>query len=369
MPWYRWRSRSRGEPADSGSPGDADEPDRDYDRSCKSRYMHYYLEEAQTAAADNDTLEGDRLDIMAALTLGRDVSREGEDQERRLFVKSVTAIARFLGYRNALGDRVTWGQAALAAAELLKDDLAIAELCASTISWPLLQQGRNEEARSYCERGLEAARSSGDSAAAHRWAGNAARTLSGIARDSKDPATAYHWAEQAAMHAQACGDQTLIRGAELDFGYAALLRGDFPEAEKKFRGLLDLEERGHDDERIGNRAGDVSLAIMNRAVQSGDSTERARLCEQAGALVEYNMRLGRQINHAVMIAEGEISLGVLARIRGQEDEYQRLAGSGRRRFAELGIRRPGRAEQFVVFPDTQAGLPSQIQPRPPDDGP
>jgi hypothetical protein len=153
------------------------------------------------------------------------------------------------------------------------------------------------------------------------------------------------------MHAQGCNDQILIRGAELDFGYAALLRGDFLEAEKRFRRVLDLEERGQDDERIGNRSGDVALAIMNRAVQSEDSSERIRLCEQARALVECNLRLGRKINHAVMIGEGEISLAVLARILGKEDEYQRLAGSGRRRFAELGISRPGRAEQFVAFPD------------------
>lgn len=366
MRWYRWltdavpmprrspsqpNSRARTESIDSSSRGYSNEPDRDYDRGCSSRYMHYYMDKAQTAAGDNNALEADRLDIMSALILARDGCREGEDQQCRFFVQSVTAIARFLGYRNALDERVKWGKAALGVAELLKDDLAIAELCASTISWPLLQQGRNEEAKSYCIRGLEAAENSEHSTAAARWAGNAARTLSGIARDNKDWATAYHWAEQTAMHAQSCDDQILIRGAELDFGYAALLRRDFLEAEKRFRGVLDLEERGQDDERIGNRSGDVALAVMNRAVQSEDGFEKIRLCGQARALVERNLRLGKKINHAVMIGEGEISLAILARILGKEDEYQRLVGSGRRRFAELGIRRPGRAEQFVAFPD------------------
>jgi hypothetical protein len=213
MRWYRWltdtvpmpyrsssqpRSRSRAESIDPSSLGHFDEPNRDFDRCCNGRYMHYYLEKAQTAAGDNNTLEADRLDIMAALTLARDDCSEGDDQQCRLFVQSVTAIARFLGYRNALDDRVKWGKAALGVAELLKDDLTIAELCASTISWPLLQLGRNEEAKGYCVRGLEAARKFEHSTAAHRWAGNAARTLSGIARDNKDWATAYHWAEQAA---------------------------------------------------------------------------------------------------------------------------------------------------------------------------
>jgi len=43
-------------------------------------------------------------------------------------------------------------------------------------------------------------------------------------------------------------------------------------------------------------------------------------------------------------------MAALARILGDEDKYQRLTASGRRRFEELWIRRKGRAEQFVSFP-------------------
>jgi hypothetical protein len=310
------------------------------------------MKKVQESAADNDTLEDGRVDIMKALVIAHESCR-GDDVDQCIrFVKSVTALARFLGFRNALDERVKWGEAALPVAERLKDYLAIAELCASTISWPLLQQGRHKEAESYCHRGLEAARKCKDTAAAAKWAGNAARTLSGIARDDKDASAAYYWAEQAAIYAQSCNDQTLIRGAELDFGYTALLRGDFFAAENRFRALLELEERGKDEERIGNRSLDVSLAIMNRVIQSEDSSERIRLCGEARALIERDLYLGKKINHQVMVGEGEISLAILERILGKGDEYRRLLASGMRRFVKLGILRPGRAEQFVVFPDT-----------------
>jgi hypothetical protein len=59
---------------------------------------------------------------------------------------------------------------------------------------------------------------------------------------------------------------------------------------------------------------------------------------------------GKGSRHAVLLGEIEISLATLARIQGDEAEFQRLMASGRRRFEELGINRQGRGEQFVIFP-------------------
>lgn len=335
----------------SSKEGTLDEPNGDYDRDCRIRRMRYMMQKVEECSGDDAALEADRPDIMSALVIAHEQCKAHDTEQIELFVRAVTALARFLGYRNQLDERVIWGEAALEAAELLKDDLLIAELCCSTVSWPLLQQGKNEDAARYCMRGLTAAQRCNDTIAAAKWAGYAARTLSGIARDNKDAETARQWARQAAMYAQKCNDQFLIRGAEQDLGYAALVRGDFVEAERKFRAVLELEEQGDNRERIGNRAGDVSLALMNQAIRTEESSERARLAQEARSLIERGLELGQEINHLVMIAEGEMSQGMLARILGDEAAAQRLISSGMRRFDKLGIRRLGRAEQFVQFLD------------------
>ncbi|MEY9934419.1 hypothetical protein ABH926_009087 [Catenulispora sp. GP43] len=332
----------------------SDEPDAAFDENCRMRRMRYLLRLVVDNAADNDVLEADRVDIMSALAVARERCREDDVELCQLFIHAVGSLARFLGYRNALKERVTWGRAALDVAELLGDDLAIAELCASTIAWPLLQIGDYPETERYCLQGLEAARRCDDSPAAARWAGNAARSLSGIARDANDGPTARYWAEQVAIYARQSGDGLLERGARLDFGFAALLQDEFEEAEHLFTGLLEFENRGDDTERIANRSGETALAIMNRALRSDTVEEETRLCQHARANLERSLELGIRINHAVVIAECEISLAVLARIQGDDAEYQRLIASGRRRFADLGIRRMGRAEQFVRFPEARA---------------
>ncbi|MGW3150683.1 hypothetical protein ACWDG1_39780 [Streptomyces sp. NPDC001177] len=308
------------------------------------------MREVLANASDNAALEADRVDIMSALAVARECCQGNDLEQCRLYIRAVGALARFLGFRNALSERVVWGKSALEVAELIGDDSAIAELCASTIAWPLLQLGHYPEAEQYCLEGLKAAQRCGNSRVAARWAGNASRSLSGIARDADDGLKAQHWAEKAAIYGRRCEDESLIRGAKLDFGYAALLLGDFEEAEHLFAALLEEEERGGDEERIGNRSGDTALAIMNRALRSDVAAERTRLCDQARANVERSLRLGEKIKHAVLVGECELALATLARIQGDEDEYRRFIANGRRRFEELGIRRKGRAEQFVTFP-------------------
>lgn len=332
----------------------SDEPSRTFDEECRIRHMQYYMQEVMVNAADNEALEADRADIMSALAVARDCCRANDVEQCRFFIRAVGALARFLGFRNALNERVTWGKSALEVAELIGDSSAIAELCASAIAWPMLQLGNYAEAEQYCLEGLEAAQRCSDPRVRARWAGNAARSLSGIARDADDGPKAQHWAKQAAIYAHRCGDETLVRGAKLDFGYAALLLGNFEEAEHLFATLLEEEERGNDEERIANRSGDVALAIMNRALRSDVATDRTRLCDHAHANVERSQRLGEKIRHAVLLGECEISMATLARIQGDKAEYRRLMASGRHRFEELGISRKGRAEQFVIFPGPEA---------------
>lgn len=328
----------------------SDEPTRRYDEGCRIRRMHYYMRMVVAKAADNAALEADRDDIMSALTVARECCQADNVEQCRLFLRAVGALVRFLGFSNALNERVVWGKSALEVAELLGDNAAIAELCASAIAWPLLQLGNYAEAEHYCLEGLKAAQGCSDPRVAGRWAGNAARSLSGIARDANDGPKAQHWAKQAAMYALRSEDEILIRGAQLDFGYAALLLGNSEEAQHLFAALLEQEQRGNDDERIGNRSHDVALALLNRALRSDITADRTRLCDQARAHVERSQRLAEKIRHAVLLGECDFCMAALARILGDEADYQRLTASGRHRFEELGIHRKGRAEQFVIFP-------------------
>ncbi len=66
--------------------------------------------------------------------------------------------------------------------------------------------------------------------------------------------------------------------------------------------------------------------------------------------MKRSQQLAENIKHAVLLGECDSYMAALARIQGNDAEYQRLTASGRRRFEELGIRRKGRAEQFVIFP-------------------
>lgn len=337
----------------------SDEPGPVYDEGCCIRRMKYYMGEVVAHASDNVKLGADRANIMSALAVARKCCQADDVEQCGLFIRAVGSVVRFLGFRNALNERVAWGKSALEVAELIGDTPAVAELCASAIAWPLLQLGKYDEAEHYCLQGLKAAEQCGDPQVGARWAGNAARSLSGIARDADDGRRAQHWASQAAMYARRCEDPLLIRGAQLDFGYAALLLGNFDEAEQLFAELLAREERGEDAERTGNRSGDVAIALMNQALRSEVAADRTRLCDQARTYLEHSRQLAEEISHMVLLGEIEISLATLARIQGDEAEFRRLMASGRRRFEELGISRQGRGEQFVIFPaDWRPGLSS-----------
>jgi hypothetical protein len=311
--------------------------------------MKYLMRDAVAKASDNVALEKDRRDIMSALAVARDYCQGNELEQCRLYINAVKALARFLGYRNALRERVAWGKSALEMAEIAGDDSSIAELCASIIAWPLLQLGEYRDAEYYCLEGLKAAERCDDPQVMHMWAGNACRSLSGISRDANDGLKAQHWAEEAARHGRHCEDEALMRGARMDSGYAAMLLGNFEEAELLFFSLLEEEGRGKNEERIGNRSIDVALAVMNQALRSGNAVERTRRCDYARANIERSLRIGESIKHTVLVGECEIAMATLARIQGDESEYQRLMVHARRRFEELGIRRKGRAEQFVTF--------------------
>jgi hypothetical protein len=134
---------------------------------------------------DNERLGNDLPNIQKGLEyayqqweknpLGSDVWPE-RDQE---FVNAVMKLARFLGFRADFRERVLWGKRGLKVAEAIGAEKAVVELCASTISWPLLQMGDYTAAEYYSNKGYAMA------VEAQMWqeAGLAARTLSGIARD------------------------------------------------------------------------------------------------------------------------------------------------------------------------------------------
>ncbi len=324
-------------------------------QAAKLRIAEYYRAFLREHAGNDAALAVERTNLLACLEW---VSKSQlENPEARdvaeILVETVNTLARFLGATASLEARITWGRKALGAARMLGDNASMAQLCCSTLAWALLQRGEYKDAELYALQGINAATQCEDSRVSDKWRGNAARTLSGISRDQKDPSGALHWAEQASICAQSCNNEELRRGAELDFGYAEILAGDFSAAEGRFRDLLALEEGGRNFERIGNRSNDVALAIANRAIRSNDGAEREELCRKARKLIERCLLLGKQINHTVMVAEAEISLAVTWKVLGNEEEYWRLIECGRGRFKELGVSRPGRAEQFVTFPQVR----------------
>ena len=283
------------------------------------------------------------------LAVARECCQADDVEQCRLFIRAVGALARFLGFRNALNERVAWGKSALEVAELLEDTPAIAELCASAIAWPCSSSVTTQRQSTTVSKASRRPERCSDPRVAARWAGNAARSLSGIARDADDGPKAQHWAKQAAMYARRCEDASLIRGAQLDFGYAALLLGNFDEAEHLFAELLEGEERGKTRSGSG-----IARRRRYRADEPGTEVRGRRRPYppmRSGPRVSGTQpTAGREDQACCPVRRIEISLATLARIQGDEAEFRRLRASGRRRFEELGISRQGRAEQFVIFP-------------------
>lgn len=308
----------------------------EYDGGCRLRSMRYLLRAARESAQDNETLEADQQDIFRALAGVYEMCYNEPVQPDlcRVFVVAVKDFARFLGFRGELNERVRWGKAALSIAELLQDSSIIAELCASTIAWPLLQQGHYNDARYYCLRGLEVALSCNDD----RWAGAAARSLSGVARDQMNAREAQHWAEQAMEIGERVDDRGLKRGASMDLAYAALLRRDFGEAERLMRSLLQLYVSEGDKERTANFCAGVAMTILNQ-----------RRTREAHELYVRALDLGRELESEVIMGEAEFGLAAVAELERKSELALRLMMRGSDRFAKAGITRPSRAEQFVIF--------------------
>jgi tetratricopeptide (TPR) repeat protein len=296
------------------------------------KHCRHYLDQILVKPISND----DEGQILKAFeTAYSDLqNRPLSSKLAELFIKAVNRFARYLGSKGSYRDRIVWGKKALEIAEEIGDNVAVAELCASTIAWPLLQQGKYDQAKEYCERGLNAALQSNS----FRWAGEAARSLSGIARDLKQPEEALLWAKRAFRYARQAipRDKFVIllkRGAVMDLGYAALLNGKYREAEKRFQALLRLYISEDDDkERIANFHGGLAIVLLNQG-----------RVDEAEKLLNKALEIASELqNNQVIIAETEFSLAIVADVRAH-----RLRLHAQHIFDQLGIERPSRSQQFV----------------------
>jgi tetratricopeptide (TPR) repeat protein len=302
----------------------------------KMNHMEYYLRYAHVNSHDNATLEQEYNNILLALEeayqawqhgiLSRDVANS--------FIESVNKFARFLGYRANFQERVKWGKRTLEVAERDNHRLAIAELSASVIAWPLLQLGEWEQAKVYAQKGMDAALQ----CQSPRWAGEAARTLSGIARDQQQADEAKHWAKMAFVYARQSRHTLLKKGAILDLAYAAMVAHNFIRAERLFRVLVELAQEDNDRERAPERMGDLALAILNQHRLK----EARKLFEDARPMVEV-------LNNDIMKGELAFSLAKIEQLLGNDSRAKELALEGRRIFELLGVKRPPRAEQFTYL--------------------
>ena len=299
-------------------------------------FMGHYLRWAKDHAEDNNVLEQDRIHILLAFQRAYSEWQNGRIpmELAATFVSSVNSFARFLGYRGELQERINWGKQALEVAEQTGQLSAVAELCASTIAWPLLQIGNHEEAKKYCEQGIQAARQSKEP----RWMGEAARTLSGIARDQNRGDESKDWAKRAFRYGREARDKRVKRGAVLDLGYAALLHQNYTAAERRFRLLLNLAKEDDDKERMANRSVAVAIALLDQG-----------LTEEPFHLYQSALALGEELESEVIMGEAESLLGKIEQVRGDASHAKELALSATRRFERVGIRRQSRAEQFVVL--------------------
>lgn len=322
--------------------------DETYDEDCGMRAMKYYLKYTQINAKKFSTLEAEQPNILLALSSAYDTwQHTPSDLElAELFIDSVSQLAGFLGNRGDLQGRVAWGKKALEVAKKIGHISSVAEVCASVIAWPLLQLGDYEQAKKYCEQGMQAALQCQEL----KWAGRAARSLSGIARDQSQAIDAEYWAKQAFRFSQQSRDMDLKKGALLDLGYAALLNHEYIGAEKRFRILAKLAEENLDKEKLANRSLDLAKEILaNRSFDVGLAILNQGRVDEARKLYEKGFALAEELKSKVAIGEAEFGLAKVAEASGDLERAKELNSSARHRFDLVGVTRLGRAEQFVEF--------------------
>jgi len=279
----------------------------------------------------NDTLLEKRYsDIMKALET---TYRESENniEISMLFVNSVNTFARFLGFSGRLKSRVELGKRGLEIADKINYKEAIAELCCSTIPWALLQQGNYGEAKTFCLKGLDIALATD----AIKLAGEATRSLCGIARDNMNYAESKEWAEKALEYGSRCNNQGLIRGAKMDLAYTGFIKHDYISAEKILRDLLDIYIAEKDLEKIANFNAGLGIAILNQ-----------KRIKEAKKLFDKAFNLGKLLDSQIIMGEAEFGLAKAAEMEHKVNLSEKLKRQAINKFRLADIKRLGRAYQF-----------------------
>ena len=308
------------------------------------RYIKHYLTFAQTNCKNKDALEKEQANIMQGLEYAYIAWKENSfDQELSdLILVTIQKFGLFMSSKGSFKSRIEWGKKALEIAEYNDDLSSIANLCAYTISWSLLQQGDYKQVREYCDRGLKAALSCENI----KIAGIAAHNRAGAERDLGEKSNAKYWAKKTLKFAQDSGDEQLRKYAVLDLGYANLLEKEinsYIEAETQFRELMEIERKDQsegkgNDELLANRSMDVGLALLNQ----GKFAESRKLYEEA-------IQLGNKIAHLTIIGEAEFGLSKIERALGNNRKATKWELSAKTMFERAGVTRAARAEQFFFL--------------------
>jgi tetratricopeptide (TPR) repeat protein len=304
------------------------------------RMAEFFLSYVKAHKTDYDKLNAEHANVTCAIKWAAKnwrIDKTGEIV--KLLNEVVQRWADFLGDRGNLAERIELGQEALKVAEVLNDQEAVSRLCASTIGWALLQQGKYNEATRYSKKGRTAGLAAGNGAL--YWAGLAAWNLGSIARDRKDPEKTEYWAKEALrLCSQSRHPKSGMgeRIANVLLGFVALMKKNAREAERLFRQVYDSEAKSSNPVRTANRSMDIAHAVLSL----GDTDAAYKIYIKA-------LEVGQENGSPMVMAEAESGLGMVERARGNDAEAQKCLDAAKARFASIGIDRPGRAEQFVYF--------------------
>jgi tetratricopeptide (TPR) repeat protein len=309
----------------------------------KRRYLQYYLGFAHEKwlSKEKGKLEQEQQNILLALDYAYSYWQQqtGDQELSQLIIKAVNTFGVFLSSKGSYQMRLDWGVKVFNIAEIQGNTRLLAETCAYTISWCLLQQGKYEEARAYSERALQAAIQISD----ERIAGYASHNRAGAERDTFNVTEARQWAVKTMSYANASGDERLRRHAILDEGYADLLdqtENSFQHAEDRFRELVllereDLAKGTGSEELLANRSIDVGLALLNQ-----------HRFEEARTFFNESYTIGQALKHQTIIGEAEFGFAKIEQGLGDAQQARQWLLKGQYSFTLSGIVRASRAEQF-----------------------
>ena len=271
------------------------------DVTAYERMVSYYVAFVEAHKNDYDALDLEAVNITAALQVAFERNLSAN------LVRGVNACIRFLDARGLYAQAEVYLQRARAAASMVQDEAALAEILRH-LGDVTIKQGNYAQAEPYLQEGLVLARAIDH----HEHMVDLLQSFGMLAQRRGDYSQAQTHLQEGLALARSSDDQQRISLLLKNLGTLEAVQGNYAQADLYLQEGLSLARQTGDREA-------TSLLLLNLgqlASERGDYT-------QAESYLQDALVLARQIGHNEVICLLLTNIGVLA---GEQEEYAQAEG-------------------------------------------